>query len=140
MKSKPGTGLSLKLLEGKFALCQLPPDDFIPGWAWAGELACVAATPQELSVLCAEKAAPSEVASQKGWRVLEVEGPLDPNTVGVIARISSALAEAAIPLCVISTYGTDYFLVKDEDLRRALEVLEGEGNKIRSSGLSMRRQ
>lgn len=90
-------------------------------------------------MVCSDKAVPSGVASQGGWRVLEVKGPLDLNSTGVIARLSSALAEASIPLCVISTYGTDYFLVKEEDLGRAIEVLEGRGHKIGSSSSCMRR-
>lgn len=128
----------MRVLEGRFVICQLPPCKSIPGWAWAGELCCFTVTPKELSVVCSDKEVPSEVARQGGWRVLEVKGPLDPNSTGVIARLSSALAEASIPVCVISTYGTDYFLVRDEDLGRAIEVLEGRGNTVESSSGCMK--
>lgn len=128
----------MRLLQGTFAICQLPPGESIPGWAWAGEFCCCTVTPQELSLVCSDEAVPPGVTSQAGWRALEVKGPLDPNSTGVIARLSSALAEASIPLCVISTYGTDYLMVRDQDLGKAIEVLEGRGNKVRSSSGRMK--
>ncbi len=131
---KASTGLCLRLLDGRVAMCQLPAGDSPPKWAWAGEVASITSTPHELSVVCSEKAVPQGVACQGGWRVLELEGPLDPNSIGLIALISSALAQAEIPICVISTCRTDYFLVRDEDLGRALQVLEGKGHRIKSSG------
>ncbi|MEJ5377359.1 MAG: ACT domain-containing protein [bacterium] len=124
------TGLCMRLLEGNYAICQLCSGSSIPEWALGGQWASFTMSPRELSLVCLEERVPQGVICQRGWRVLELQGPVDPNSVGVISRISSALAEASIPLCVISAYETDYFLIRDEDLGRAMEVLEGKGSRI----------
>ena len=84
-------------------------------------------TRDELSIVCNERNVPSGVKVDRGWRVLKVEGPLDLSLTGILASIAVPLAEAKINLFAISTFDTDYVLVKAEKLDRAIEVLRRRG-------------
>ena len=66
----------------------------------------------------------------KGWKVFKVEGPLDFSLVGIMANLSSTLASGGVGVFVISTYDTDYVLVKKENLEKAIELLSKAGHKI----------
>lgn len=70
---------------------------------------------------------PGEVSHEGDWRVLEVLGPLSFALTGIIASISSALAEADISIFTLSTYDTDYVLVKADQLEKAVEALKRQG-------------
>jgi hypothetical protein len=79
----------------------------------------------ELSVVCDEGDVPPSVErAERGWRVLHVAGPIPFETTGVIASLTGALAEAGVPVFVVSTYDTDLVLVKERDLERAVGALE----------------
>ncbi|HEY4525795.1 MAG TPA: ACT domain-containing protein [Candidatus Paceibacterota bacterium] len=81
-------------------------------------------TADELSVVCESDAIPPNCPKvEKGWRALKVEGPLDFSLTGILASLATPLAEAGISIFAISTYDTDYVLVKSENLPGAVEVL-----------------
>ncbi len=80
-------------------------------------------TGEELSVVCAENLVPVDVQAERGWRALRVAGVIDFSVGGVLATLAVPLAEAGISVFAISTYNTDYLLVKEHDLGRAIEVL-----------------
>ena len=90
-------------------------------------------TDDELSVVSASNDVPVGVTAEKGWRCLRVEGPLAFEMTGVLANLSAPLARAKVPIFVVSTYDTDYLLVKDLDLDRACSVLQGDGHVIAPS-------
>lgn len=73
---------------------------------------------------------------ERGWSGLMVEGPLDFALVGVLAELSGALADASISLCAISTWDTDYLLVRAEDRQRVTETLERQGWTFEYTGNS----
>ena len=88
----------------------------------------VGKTDNELSVVCPTADLPTNAACRKdGWRAFRIVGTLDFSLVGVIAKISSLLSESGIPVFVVSTYNTDYVLVKKENEARTIEVLSGAG-------------
>jgi len=118
----------LELLNTVFAIARLKPTDPVPGW---GELFSVTRTPDELSIVCDAALVPQEVQCQRGWRALKIEGPLDFSMVGVLASLATPLARAEIPIFVISTFDTDYILVRESNLDRAVEVLESEDHAVR---------
>ncbi|MFL6217788.1 MAG: ACT domain-containing protein [Actinomycetes bacterium] len=99
-------GLRLTTLEGRFAVSRLPADAAVPRWA-AGEVVAVTRTPDELSVICAEPAVPEATPAERGWRCLQVQGPLSFEMTGILAALSGPLADAHIPLLALSTYDTD---------------------------------
>lgn len=122
--------LSLSVLRDRYAICKLRPEDEAPEWAERGEFWSVTKTSEELSVVCAEAGIPETVKSNKGWRCLKVHGPLDFSLTGILVSLARPLAEAGISIFALSTYDTDYLLVKETDLDRALAVLTQGGHEI----------
>jgi hypothetical protein len=123
------TPLRLKVLAERFAVCRLPPDSTIPPRPQACGLWSVTLTDNELSLVLPEAAAPAGASCERGWRALEVAGPLDFALTGVMASLSGPLAAAGVSLFVVSTYDTDYVLVRDHDLERAQSALEAAGHQ-----------
>jgi hypothetical protein len=119
--------LTLSLLAGTFIICRLEPGAVIPEWAGPGPFISITRTEDELSIVCAEANVPKDVKSECGWRCLKVEGPLDLSLTGVLASLTRPLAEARVNIFAISTYDTDYLLVKEEKLARAKEALIQSG-------------
>ena len=124
-------GLTLEVLDGRYAVCRLDPEQTVPAWAWSGALASVTRTDAGLSVICAEAAVPATVKhAERGWRALRVAGPLDFNAVGIMARLTAPLARAEISLLALATFDTDYLLVREPDLNRALAALQADGHSV----------
>lgn len=119
--------LQLSILSVRLAVCRLVQNQPVPDWATAGNFFSVTRTNEELSVVCNEGLVPSGVQVEGGWRGLKVEGPLDFSLTGILAGLASTLAKAGISLFAISTYDTDYILVKDQDLARTVEALQQAG-------------
>lgn len=91
-------------------------------------LCFLARTDEELSFICPTAFVPEgTLARDDGWRTFRIEGILDFSLVGILAKITGLLAEANIPLSAVSTYNTDYILVKEENLAAAMAVLKGAG-------------
>jgi uncharacterized protein len=124
--------LELELLPGRYAACRFSPADPVPEWVpRAGPLVVVARTPHELSIVCDEVAVPDGLRAERGFRALVVGGPLPFEAVGIMAGITSALADAAIPLLAISTFDTDYVLVRESRVEHAIEALRTRGYRVR---------
>jgi len=122
--------LTLSLLPGTFMICRLGAEAVVPDWASAGGLTSITRTGDELSIVCAEANVPEGVKSDRGWRCLKVAGPLDLSLTGVLASLANPLAEARINIFAISTFDTDYLLIKEEKISRALEVLIRSGHRL----------
>ena len=110
---------------------QAGPGGDIPSWATRGKFFSVTRTHEELSVVCPEASVPEGVRSEKGWRALRVSGVLDFSLVGVLASLTAPLAEAGVALFALSTFDTDYLLVKEHDLGKAIEALVAYGHAVR---------
>lgn len=119
--------LTLILLESKLAVCQLPAEAPIPEWAFAGEFSAIVKTPDELSIVCEQRLVPTQIRVENGWRAFKVQGPLDFSQVGVLAGIARPLAQAGVSIFVISTFDTDYLLVKEVFLDQSVRVLRQNG-------------
>ena len=120
----------LTVLPGELAVCRLTPDASLPGWAGTRGLWAAIRTPDELCVVCADGDVPKEVTAEHGWAALQVKGPLEFSQVGVMAALASALATAGVSLFALSTYDTDYLLVKGECLRDAVAALRRAGHRV----------
>ena len=125
--------LTLSVLEGRFAVCRLEPSEGLPEWATRGEIVSVTRALGELSIVCAEQNVPPGIACQAGWCCLGVHGPLDFSLSGVLASLTTPLADAGVPLFALSTHDTDYLLVQDDDLERAIDALARHGHSIVAS-------
>jgi hypothetical protein len=118
--------LALEWVPGAFAICRLPATDDVPAWAGVGSgqsLVNITRTEHELSILVPQEVGPEGVQAERGWVALRVAGQLDMMTIGVLARLTNALADAEVPVFTISTYDTDVLLVKSPDVGRALAAL-----------------
>ena len=122
--------LTLALLPDRLAVCRLPPDAPLPPEPPGGPLWSVTRTPHELSLVVAEDAVRDGWKAERGWCCLAVEGPLDFSLVGIMASLSAPLAEAGVSLFAVSTYDTDYVLVREESLERAIGALRDAGHRV----------
>jgi hypothetical protein len=122
--------LKLTVLEGLYAISRLAPEEPLPAWTLQGAVRSITRTPDELSIICAESAVPAGVKADKGWRYIKVQGPLDLNQIGILGSLAVPLATARISLFALSTFETDYVLVREADLAKALEVLKAGGHTI----------
>lgn len=122
--------MKLIVLDGTYTIAKLPSDAALPAWAGNGPLFSITRTEDELSVVCLESQVPTWVRKEGGWRSLRVAGTIDFAEVGVLASLASPLAEAGIGLFVISTFDTDYLLVKEADWERTREVLIMAGHSF----------
>jgi len=121
--------LTLDVLPGSFAICRLEPDAPLPPWV-AGAFTSITRTATELSVVCDADAVPATVTAQRNYRGLAVRGPLDFRLVGIVADLSRVLAAASISIFVVSTYDTDYLLVRGIDLEGAIAALRDAGHIV----------
>ena len=123
-------GLTLSVLAQPLAMVRLEPTAPVPDWEWSGEPCSVTRTAEELSIVCSDSAVPPDTTAQRGWRALKVHGPLDFSLTGVLAALSAPLAQARISIFALSTYDTDYVLVRDDDLDRASDALAHAGHAV----------
>lgn len=121
--------LDLTLLPGEYAVCRLPANASLPAPAGSG-LVSVTRTDDELSVVCPVADAPAEATVEAEWRALKLLGPFDFGLTGVLAAVLQPLAEARIPIFAISTFDTDYVLLKHATLDAAVGVLVTAGHRI----------
>lgn len=122
--------LSLRVLPSRLAICRLDADAPVPSWV-GGSFVSITRTPAELSIVCDERDVPDDVPGARGYRALEVIGPMPLDVVGVMAALSGGLASAGISLFPIATYDTDYVLLQERDLERAMAALRESGCSVR---------
>jgi hypothetical protein len=122
--------LTLSVLPGTYAVCRLEPEAPIPEWAASTAFCSITRTADEVSIVCPEALVPRDIQTVSGWKTLKVHGPLAFTQTGVLASLARPLAEAGISVLAISTYDTDYLVVKQGTLEAALAVLTAQGHQI----------
>lgn len=121
----PAPPRSLRLLAPSFVVCRFAADAPAPVAPGRAALWSLTRTADELSLVCDEAAAPAGAAGiERGWRAIQVEGPIPFDETGVLAGLVAPLAAAGIPVFAISTFDTDTLLVRDADVNRAVAALE----------------
>lgn len=122
--------LTMRLLKEKYGVCRLDKTDLIPEWTKDSDFFSITKTSDELSIVCFQDSIPNDVKCERDWRILKIEGPLDFSLIGILASISTVLAQKGISIFAISTYDTDYILVKDKDINNAIEALVNERDEV----------
>ena len=122
--------MRLFTLDELYAIVRLHPDAELPDWVRGGHFWSMTRSDSELSVVCRQDDVPAEASAERGWCALEVAGPLDFSLTGVVASLCSPLADAEVPIFVLSTFETDYLLVRERDLRRSVEALTAAGHTV----------
>jgi len=119
--------LTLTLFNTTFTIFRLPADAKIPESALDSPFFSFTRTTDELSLLLPDMVEVQNAVREPGWSCFKVNGPLDFGLVGILAEISTTLAKANIPLFALSTFETDYILVKREQTQVASDALKAAG-------------
>lgn len=129
--------LPLELLPDTLAICRFPAGTAMPQWADpSSPFLTVSWTGEELSITTVQHAIPTGLPCERDYRALRVRGPLPLDLIGILAAMAEPLAKAGIGIFAISTYDTDYVLVKARDLDVARVALEKAGHQIQQMGRS----
>ena len=126
--------LSLSLLPDSIAICRLDPQAEIPAWAMAAPYWSITRTPDEMSIVCAERFVPDGVVASRGWRMLRFAGPLPLDQTGILASVTTPLAAARVSVFALATYDTDYVLIPAAQSAAAIDALERAGHSVGSPG------
>lgn len=130
MKDRMRPRLKLNLQPERLTVCRLDPGRAVPRWALAGRFFTVTRNAVELAIVCESGLCPPQVRRHGSWRALLVEGPLDLDMTGVLAAVVCPLADAGVSLFGASTFDSDYVMVLEQDLRRAIAVLRRAGHRV----------
>ena len=131
--------LTLDVLAEPLSVVRFSADTPVPDWALhAGSFGSVTRTADELSIVCATAHVPStplaaSVARDDGWRALKVVGPFAFTEVGVLLQVAAPLAAAGISILAMATFDTDYVLVQEPQLARAVAELRAAGHTVRGA-------
>ena len=124
--------LTLSVLSGEYAVSRLEPDAPVPDWAWHGELVSVTRTRDELSILCISSNVPDAVLCEREWAALKLHGPFEFTLTGILVSVLEPLRIAGIGIFAVSTFDTDYVLVKHHHLETAIAALREAGHHVQS--------
>ena len=125
----------LALIPGRYAICRLPAVAELPDWARLAQaspehLLSLIWRRDETSIVCPERFVPPEIEAERGWRVLEVAGPLEFELVGVLASLLEPLKQAGVSVFVLSTFDTDLILIREALLDQAIRALGKAGHLV----------
>ncbi|WP_308009084.1 ACT domain-containing protein [uncultured Fusobacterium sp.] len=114
--------MNLKILPNNFSICKIKNLNDIN---YEDEFIFIGKTDEELSLVCSTKYVPQEyIECNNNWKGFRIEGVLDFSLIGILAKISSVLAENGISIFAVSTYNTDYILLKSDKFDKAIEILK----------------
>jgi len=117
----------IKILNEDFSIHRLNADSKIPGELNGEEIFWIGKTNEELSIVCKSEIKISAPKTDDGWKAIKLIGPLDLSEIGILAGITKVLAEAGINIFALSTFDTDYILVKKSKINSAIKALETNG-------------
>ncbi|CAF0758390.1 unnamed protein product [Rotaria sordida] len=125
------TTLTLNVLKENFIICRLPSSSSVPSWAFNGPFCSITKTNDELSIITIDNdQLPKDIQCERNWKCFKFLGPFSFDMTGVLTSILNPLAKADIGILAISTFDTDYVMVKDKHLDMAIDVLKQNGHKV----------
>jgi hypothetical protein len=122
--------LSLKILPERMVVYRFDATAVLPDWIAEVGFYSITRTEEELTIVCPETHLAPGISSEAGWRCFQVQELLDFSEIGIIFSLTRPLAENGVSVFVISTFNTDYLMVKDRDLAKAIDALTAEGHEI----------
>ena len=122
---------NFSVIRGEWAVVRLPPGEAMPHWSLSPtEFTSITRTSDELSIVCPASMVPDGQRAERDWTLLKLHGPFPFDQVGVLASFATPLAEAKISIFALSTFDTDYILVKASKLDLACRVLVLAGHEL----------
>jgi len=128
-KSVPRRRLKFSRVPGAFAVCRLPAGATLPPWASQGKFFSITRTADELSIVCLAAQVPADIQHEDDWACLKLEGPFPFSETGILSAFVQPLSDRAIPIFAISTFDTDYVLVKNDWIEKAIQALQEAGHE-----------
>ncbi|HEX4489301.1 MAG TPA: ACT domain-containing protein [Terriglobales bacterium] len=122
--------LKFSIVPGLFAVSRLLPEAAIPQWAHSASFASITRTSDEVSIVCLASSVPEDVKSERDWACLKLLGPFPFQETGILASFLDPCARTGIPIFAISTFDTDYVLIKQQDQARTIVALTGVGYEL----------
>lgn len=122
--------LIFDILDGTYTIHQLQAGSVIPEAVYQSPFYNISKSKEELSIVCLSSIQVNSAQSSAEWSCLKVHGPLDFSLTGILANIAGVLADGGISIFAISTFDTDYVLVKTENLKSAKKYLQEAGHSI----------
>lgn len=120
--------MEIKKIKHDFSVCKVADYSQVN---WNAEYVFIGKTDEEKSLVCVTEEVPENVIEREdGWKAFRIQGVLDFSLIGILARISELMAQNKIGIFAVSTYNTDYILIKKENYQKALQVLENAGYQI----------
>lgn len=120
--------MEIKRIEQDFTVCQVKDYSLVN---LDSEYSFIGKTDEEKSLVCITSEVPENIIQRDdGWKAFCIQGVLDFSLIGILAKIATILADNGISIFAVSTYNTDYVLIKKENYQKALEVLQTTGYKI----------
>ena len=120
--------MEIKKIDHNFSVCQV--EDYSLA-NLNSEYSFIGKTDEEKSLVCITDEVPANVIQRDdGWKAFRIQGVLDFSLIGILAKIAAALADNGISIFAVSTYNTDYVLMKKENYQKALDVLKALGYMI----------
>lgn len=120
--------MKIKKIHQEFSICQVEDYSLVN---LDSEYSFIGKTDEEKSLVCITVEVPSNVIQRDdGWKAFCIQGVLDFSFIGILAKIATILADNNISIFAVSTYNTDYVLMKSENYRKGLEVLKSMGYEI----------
>lgn len=122
------TNMQIKKIDYDFSICKVSDFSSID---FKKEYFFIGKTDEENSLVCITESVPhNAVYRDDGWKAFRIQGVLDFSLIGILAKISTLLAENNIGIFAVSTYNTDYIFTRKENFQKALDVLSGAGYEI----------
>ena len=122
--------LTLRLLPDVLAVCRLDHGAEVPWWATVAPFFSVTRTTHELSIVCAASRVPRGTNATYDWRAMQLHGQFHHQLTGIMVALAKPLAEADVSILPIATFDTDYILVREPQLERAMEALRAAGHRV----------
>ena len=120
--------MEIKKIDHNFSVCQVEDYSLVN---LNSEYSFIGKTDEEKSLVCITDEVPANVIQRDdGWKAIRIQGVLDFSLIGILAKIAAALADNGISIFAVSTYNTDYVLMKKENYQKALDVLKALGYMI----------
>jgi hypothetical protein len=120
--------MEIKRIHQDFTVCQVKDYSLVN---LDFEYSFIGKTDEEKSLVCITSEVPENIIQRDdGWKAFCIQGVLDFSLIGILAKIATILADNGISIFAVSTYNTDYVLIKKENYQKALEVLQTTGYKI----------